>query len=302
MHDAEGFDAFVAVVERGSLAAAARELGVPRPTLSRQLARLEERLGVSLLHRTTRRVVTTRAGEALYPRARRVLDEAAAAVDDVRRQDDVPRGLLRVTAPTAFDGVVDDLFSGFLARWPEVSLELLVTPRHVDLVAEGFDVAIRAGALVHPELVARRLMATDLIAVASPAFLARHGTPTDVDTLARMPCVLAVAENGPPTTAWPLRDGGSVTVDGPFRSNDLFARRGATLAGLGVGLVPHHVVRGALADGRLVQVLADVVGAPSHAWVVWPERAYLEPKVRAFVDHVVAAFALPGAGTCPDGA
>src|SRR5690606_25905690 len=139
----EGFEGFVEIVERGSLTAAADALGLPRATLSRQLTRLEERLGVRLLHRTTRKVTATRAGEALYERARRVVDEARAAVEEVRRHDDVPRGLLRVTTPPTYDGFLAEPLLSFVERWPGVQLEVDASARTVDLIAEGFDAAIR---------------------------------------------------------------------------------------------------------------------------------------------------------------
>jgi DNA-binding transcriptional LysR family regulator len=285
----EGLEGFVEIVGHGSLSAAATELGVPRSTLSRQLARLEERMGVRLLHRTTRRIVPTSAGEELYQRARRVVEDARAAVDAVRRHDDVPRGRLRVTAPPSYDEVLAEPILGYLNAWPEVELEFDATARIVDLVAEGFDVALRGGRAVSPpQLVSRPLLRTDAVAVASPAYLRRHGTPKHPDDLADHVTVLGFDATHQPEKAWPLVAGGSIPVRGRIVANDLVLRRAAASRGAGIALLPYTSIREAVREGALVHVLPDVVGASASLAVVYAGRALLQPKVRAFVDHLIA--------------
>ncbi len=288
MKVAEDFDAFVAIVDAGSISEAARALNVPRATLSRQLARLEERLGVRLLHRSTRSLVPTQAGEALYPRARALVDEARAAVAAVQRLDDVPRGLLRVSSAPFAGPILGELVSAFVRAYPEVAVELHTSTRHTDLAAEGFDLALRGGVVQDEGLIARTLFRSDTLAVATPEYLARHGRPEVPDDLAKHACVRGFKAGARPSTTWPLRDGGQVRVDGPFVTNDLMALVGAANSGLGVALLPRAAVELELASGQLVEVLAGVVGNDVSLALVWLEREFLDPKVRAFVDLATA--------------
>ena len=284
MQSAEDFDAFVAIVDAGSISEAARKLGVPRATLSRQLARLEERLGVRLVHRSTRSLVLNRAGEALYPRARRLLESAQAAVEAVQRLDDVPRGLLRVASGPLNSPVLGALVGAFTQVYPDVTVELLSSSRHIDLVAEQIDVALRGGVVRDPSLITRPLLRTDLLAVATPQYLAQHGGLEQPADLAEHACLRGFDEGVRATTAWPLRSGGRVNVDGPLVSNDPMALLGAAVHGVGLALLPRELVRAELAEGRLVPVLEDVVGTDVSLSLVWSEREFLDPKIRAFID------------------
>jgi len=286
MRDAEDFDAFVAIVDAGSISEAARELGTPRASLSRQLARLEERLGQRLLHRNTRRMVPTPAGETLYARARGLVDAARAAVDAVRRLDDTPRGPLRVSAPPTHTPGVGTLVAKFIERYPEVKLELVTTTRHVDLAAEQVDVALRAGVVREPSLIARRLLRTDALAVASATYLEQHGPIADVSELSNHPCLRGFEGGTRPAKSWPHLDGGTVPVDGPLVSNDIMALLGAALAGAGIAMLPRQLVQPYLDAGRLVQVLEGELGVHVSIAAVWVERQFLDPKVKAFVDFV----------------
>lgn len=305
MEAAEGFTGFVAIVETGSVSAAARRLDLPRPTLSRQLARLEERLGVRLLHRTTRALTPTAAGQELYRRARRVVEEADAALAAVQRLDDVPRGLLRVSAPPMAGPRFALVISRFLAAWPEVSIEVLAELRHVDLVREGIDVALRGGPVRDPALVARRLGVADAVVVASPAYLEARGVPVTPDDLVDHECILGFEEGLRPQLRWPLLAGGEVAVSGRFVSNELLLRIHAAVAGQGLTLAPRQVVSAELESGRLRVVLEDLVGADGSMSIVYVERAFLEPKVRVFVDHLVEVYHAGGfafrKGECEEG-
>lgn len=287
MQLSEDFDAFVAIVDAGSISAAARALGVPRATLSRQLGRLESRLGVRLLNRTTRSLVLTRAGAALYPRARSLLEEAHAAVAAVQRLDDVPRGLLRLSSAPLTSPVLGALVSAFLRAYPEVQVELHTTTRHVDLAAEQIDVALRGGVVQDPGLIARRLFRTDMLAVAAPEYLRLNGTPENPEDLTRHSCLRGFIEGARPATSWPLVHGGKIEVDGPLVTNDLSALLEAAVQGLGVALLPQPLVQTEVAKGRLVEILKGVVGLEVSLSLVWLEREFMDPKVRRFVDLAV---------------
>lgn len=287
MKASEDFDVFVAILDAGSISEAARELEVPRASLSRQLARLEERLGVRLVHRSTRKLVATPAGVALYPHARALVLAAAAAVESVARLDDVPRGLLRVSTPPHYNSVFGTLFSSFLRMYPDVQVELRTSARHVDLVAEHVDVAIRGGVVRDTTLIARPIARSMLTAVAAPSYLEAHGAPADLEELVGHACLRGFAGGTRPNSMWPLRDGGEVEVDGPFVSDDMMALRGAAEDGLGIALIPDNLIKKPLADGSLVAVLPEEVGRSVPLSVVWKEREFLDPKIRAFVDVVV---------------
>ena len=287
MKIAEDFDAFVAIVEAGSISEGARVLGMPRATLSRQLGRLEERLGTRLLHRSTRRMVPTPAGDTLYARARGLLEAAQAAVESVQRLDDVPRGPFRVSAAPVQTPVLGELIAEFVQTYPAVSVQLETTTRHVDLVAEHVDVALRAGVVRAPSLIARPLVRTELMAVASPAYLQNRGTPAKVSELVDHACMGGFDAGARPGNTWPLLGGGATPISGPLVTNDMMALRGAATAGLGIALLPDLLVDAALRSGELVPVLPGVVGVRTSLSLVWVEREFIDPKVRAFVEFAV---------------
>lgn len=288
MDETEGFGEFVAIVKAGSVSAAARELRVPRATLSRRLARLEERLGVRLLHRSTRRMKATLAGQELFRRASRLQQEAREAEAAVRQLDDVPRGLLRIsTPPLGGTRELGATLLRFLQAWPEVELEVSASLRHVDLLEEGVDVALRAGRVRNPALISRRLFQSRRHVYAAPTTLEKYGTPQTLADLARFDCV----SGWDPVTLqsmreWPLIEGGTVPVTGRLATNDLQLALGAVLDHGSLALLPSQIIALRAPDAA-VPVLADLVGSEAHIWVVYPERAYLDPKVRAFVDHMV---------------
>ncbi len=288
----DGLTDFVAIVDAGSVSAAARALDVPRATLSRRLARLEDRLGVRLVHRTTRKLAPSPAGEELYRRAERILAEVREAEEAIRRLDGVPRGRLRVSSvPIGQEMRIADLFLTFLERWPEVELELSSTARHVDLVAEGFDCALRGGVVRDQGLVARTIRTSRVCAWASADYLDRHGAPAGVDDLANHECLRSFdAISGRPASRWPCLDGSSILVSGRLVSSEMGLLVRAVMLGHGIALVPEEVLDSIAAEGRhrLVPVLPDTLGLRGRVSIVYPEREHLDPKVRAFVDHAVA--------------
>jgi DNA-binding transcriptional LysR family regulator len=278
--------AFSRTVEAHSLSRAAAELGLPRATVSRRLQRMEQRLGVRLLRRTTRKLSLTAAGEALYQRTRGILDAIDEAERSVRHSDDVVRGRLRVSVPTGVPGTFFDLMSRFIARYPDLRIDVLSTARHVDLLAEGFDVALRAGAAPDSGLMSRTLRRVRLYAVASPGYLAKHGTPDTVRALTKHACILGYTRAELPETHWPLLRGGSARVEGKLYSNDILMRRALASDGRGITLLPSLMADDGTRRGHLVPVLERVVGAQSQLMLVYPERELVPPAVRAFIEAV----------------
>jgi DNA-binding transcriptional LysR family regulator len=291
--------AFARTVESRSLSRAASELRVPRATVSRRLARLEQRLSTRLLRRTTRSMVLTDAGEALYRHARIVLDAVQHAEASVRRTDQTVRGDLRVSAPPLMSRSFHAMICGFAQRYPEVRLQVHLSAQIVDLARGDHDVAIRASGQMQPGLVARVLSRDPVIAVASPAYLAVHGTPRGSADLRQHRCLMGFGGRDVPETHWTFAAGGKPTkiqVDGTFFSNDLTLLCAAAVNGLGIAVLPMVLVRRFVEEGTLVQVLGGLLEWKSQLAVVYLEREFVPPPVRAFVDAAVkwAETDLPG--------
>lgn len=291
--------AFVEVVDQGGFTEASRRLGLSKSAVSKAVAALEARLAVRLLTRTTRRVTPTELGLAYYDRARLVLAGAEEADSLVTAMQATPKGLLRLSAPVAFGvGQVAPALAGFLEAYPEVEVQMQLEDRFVDLLAEGFDVAIRIGALVDSSLRVRRLAETRGVLVASPGYLTRHGTPRGIDDLGghRLLHTSHLAS----ANFWRLRapsgDERQVRVGAGLTVNNGEALMKAAEAGAGIAMVPDFMLGDALAAARLVEVLpgrpADILGV--HA--VYPEGRFQQPKLRAFVDFLADRFRGRGPG------
>lgn len=286
--------AFVRTAETGSISAAARELGVPRATVGRRIERLEERLSVRLLRRTTRQLKLTDAGTELFDRARLAVDAANEAAEAVRRRDDEPRGLLRVSVPPA-TSTMTQVVHEYLARYPEVQLELILSTAHEDLIARNIDVALRAGSELRPGLTMRKLTSTDRFAVASPGYLAAAPRLRGLADLANHRCLVGYDRGESPSTHWPLRDGGRVRIKASLAANDAAFLRDAALRDGGVTLLPDILVQSALDEGRLVRVLPRILGGSSFVALVYPERQLMKASARAFIDLVAERFGSPQA-------
>ena len=284
------YAAFLGVVEAGSVSAAARALDQPRPTVSRRLAQLEAHLGVRLVHRGARTVVVTREGEALYERVRPLLEALREAEQAVRQTDPRPRGLLRLSLSPLMSQALAGALCDFRTRYPEVQLEVVVEGRYVDLRTERFDVAIRGGVLPDSDLVQRLLIRSSAFPVASPDYLRRRGSPETPEALTAHECLLGYDQDGQPRRVWPVRGGGTVPVSGGFVSNDRALLRIAAAAGQGIALLSEVNARSALDAGALVPVLPERVGVDISLNIVFTERAFLAPRVRCFVELIVAAF------------
>lgn len=281
--------AFVKTVDAKSLSRAAKELGAPRATLSRRLARLEQRLGARLLKRTTRMLMLTDAGESLYRHARIVLDAVSTAEASVRRESGTISGDLRVSVPPIMNRSFFDMVSDFATRHPAVRLQVHFGSAYVDLKRDGYDVAMRAASTeLPPGLIARTLVRMPLQAVASPEYLASHGIPESPRDLRNHSCLVGFARGELPETHWPLLGGGSIRVASTFSSNEIGMLLHGALRGRGIALLPTVMTEPYVASGALVQVLPRHIGRESRVSVVYEERELQPPQVRAFVDEVVA--------------
>lgn len=278
---------FVRVVETGSFSAVARELGIGQPNVSRHIASLEQDLGTRLLHRSTRQLVATPEGQRYYAQARQALDVIAQAESDARGQRN-PRGLLRVAcAPVLGTEKIIGAMPEFLARYPEIELDLRLGDDYVDLVAEGVDIAIRGGVLKDSALRARRIGSSERVIVAGKAYLERHGVPAQpVDLLQHQCIVYTLLGSG----GWPFKDG-EIHVRGRVRVNSLEAVRRAVLADLGIGYLPLWMVAEHLASGALVAVLAGHASAPAPINALYSAARLLPQRAVVFIDFIADVFA-----------
>lgn len=285
-------EAFVRVVNAGSFSGAARGWGVSKAVTSKYVTALETRLGVALLHRTTRSLSLTDAGRQYYARCVDVLGEIEAIESALRDDDLQPRGRLRVTAPPGLVARYGSLITtDFTARHPEVTIDLHLTHRMVDLVEEGFDLAIRVTEPKDSSLIARKLGPAPIVAVAAPAYLAARGTPQTPRDLRTHDCL--VDTNFVERGRWRFRrDRGTrtevVEVDGPFAVNSPMIVRDLATAGHGVALIPEFLAAEPMANGQLVEVLAGTVAFDWGIYAIYPRRRHLPARVRAFIDHLAA--------------
>ena len=284
---------FVRVVQAGSFTAAARSLGMPKSTVSRKVSELERRLAARLLQRTTRTLSLTDAGRLYFEHAERAVVELEAAGATMARMQDAPRGLLRVTTPLNF-GYLGPIVCAFARRFPEVQVEMVATDRVVDLVDEGYDVAIRAGRLADSALVARHLGVLRRVVVASPEYLKEHAAPSTPQELAAHEAV--VFSGGRERNRWTLVSGGDtaeVVVRPRLSFNDFDLVAEAAVLGLGVAMVPVDRCAPDLRAKRLRRVLPAWTSPELPVQAVYPSARHLSPKVRAFLDHVKDSMSPP---------
>ncbi|HEU4580278.1 MAG TPA: LysR substrate-binding domain-containing protein [Polyangiaceae bacterium] len=285
---------FAKVVQAGSFVRAARQLEMPKSTVSRKVVELEARLGARLLERTTRTLRLTDTGRAYFAHAERILQELEAAEAAVSHLQEVPRGLLRVSAPLNFMqlGAISERF---LTRYPEVRLEIVCNDRIVDLIAEGFDVAVRVGKLADSTLVARPLATMRNVLVASPALLQRLGVPGRAEQLPGWPCIAfgGAAER----SIWELSSSAgkaaSVRINPSFIVNDFDVLLGAAVSGLGIALLPENRCVEDARAGRLRRVLPEWSSIQRPLQAVYPGGRHLSPKLAAFLAHLAESFSPP---------
>ncbi|WP_066587844.1 LysR family transcriptional regulator [Sphingomonas pruni] len=294
--DLEAWAIFAKVAERGSFSGAANELGLSNPTVSKAIGRLEARLGFALLARTSRRLSLTEAGRASLERAARILSEGEAVEDEAADQSSAPRGLVRVSAPLSFGtAYLGAALSDFLTAYPEITLELELSDRRIDLVAEGFDFALRIAALEDSSLLSRRLCTVRLLLVGAPEYLAARGRPTHPGELRRHHALAYTgsAQKGVWRFSHPLF--GEEMVEPPVRvwadNADMF--NPLLLAGHGLALQPEFLVWRELRDGLLEIAMPDWPPRPLGLHLVMPPNPLRPQRVQLLIDYLAKALAAP---------
>jgi LysR family transcriptional regulator for bpeEF and oprC len=295
MYQIQSMRVFARVVEAGSFTRAAESLDLPKGTVTKFVQHLETRLRVKLLNRTTRRVTVTPDGAAYYERTARVLNDLDDIEASMTNAQANPSGRLRVDVGTAVAReIIIPALAGFYSRYPDIQLDLGVTDRSVDLLADNVDCVIRGGELLDQSLVARRVANVPLITVASPAYVKAHGTPTHPLQLENEHHMVNhfSTRNGRPFPGEFSKDGETLEITARYKLsvNESNALTAAVLAGLGVAQIATLTALPLIARGELVQVLSDWTGPTVPLYVVYPPNRHLSAKVRAFVEWVAETF------------
>lgn len=288
-----GFDlnalaVFAKVVEAKGFSAAARQLGLSKSAVSKSVSHLEDHVGARLLQRTTRSLALTDAGAALFERCTRIVAEVEEAERTVNQLQTLPKGTLRVSAPLAF-GVrhLGPMLAEFMATYPDLQVDVQLSDRQVDLIEEGFDVAVRIARLADSSLIARKLCPMDGCAVAAPGYLLARGTPTHPRELTAHNCLqYSYAMAG---DTWIFQHNGSempIRVAGSLRTNNGDVMVAAVRAGIGVAMLPAFLTAEAVRSGALIEVLPQFRPKPSAVYAVYPHSRHLSTKVRLFVDFL----------------
>ena len=288
--------AFVRVVDSNGFSAAASALGLSPSAVSKLVTRLETRLGVRLLQRTTRALHLTQEGEIFYAAAKRIVGEIEALENQIAGESGTPSGVLRVTTSLAFaTHQLAPVLSEFLARYPLVQFELLPTDRVIDMVDEGIDVAIRIGRLADTSFMARKIGEDKRLICAAPSYLARHGTPQRPEDLARHSCI--VSRDHAYLNRWPFKvDGQIIEIDvrGRVAVTEGEAQMQLALQGIGIVRLTRLTLAQAIRDGALVPLLGAFSAEEAVAiHAVYPHRRHLAPKVPAFVNFLIEKFTPP---------
>ncbi|TWH75912.1 DNA-binding transcriptional LysR family regulator [Azomonas agilis] len=287
MSQLEDMRLFVTVLECKSFTAAAEQSGLSKQFVSRRLMQLEARLGVRLINRSTRRLDVTPLGQAYYESAKKILREVEDAEQAISQQRATPRGALRLSAPMSFGTLyLSTLLPGFLERYPEISIELDLSDRRVDMLDEGYDMAVRIGVLADSSLVARPLGASDMVTCCSPSYLNRKGTPQEPADLAQHECLLYGHSK---SVEWVYRNQGQperINVRGRYRVNNGELIGDAAVAGLGVALLPTFIVGRHLESGALVRILDDFRPPPLTIYALYPQHRQVSLLIRVFSNYL----------------
>jgi DNA-binding transcriptional LysR family regulator len=292
---------FAAVVDSGSFAAAAARLGTSRAMTSKQVQNLEEHLGTRLLNRTTRKLSLTETGRAFYERSVRILADVEEAEQAAGQASGVPRGVLKATMPLSYgQHVLGAMIGEYAQAYPLVCLDISLSDRKIDIVEEGFDLAIRIGALPQSDLIARKIGGIRSLVCAAPAYLAAHGTPASPTELSTHACLgYTLTGTG---SEWRMEgpDGTVVVpVSGPVRADNGDFLRLAGVSGAGVLFQPRFIVADDLAAGRLLRILPEWQSAELGVYAVYPSRKLLSAKVRTFIDFLAKRLDLIAANPEP---
>ena len=283
MFNWDGVTEFVAVAENQSFTAAAKELGISTAQVSRQVSVLEGRLATKLFYRTTRKVSTTEAGQIYYQHCRQVLDGLEEAERALSNLQSIPRGRLKITAPTTYgETKIAPLLNDFIAQYPDLEVQYRLTNQKVDLIESGFDLAIRLGKLEDSSMMAKRLASRRQYVCASNAYLAAHGEPRTLAQLAQHNCLKGSLEY------WRFRENGqqkNVKISGNISCNSGKTLLDAALKGLGIVQLPDYYVEPYIQRGQLIALLTNQQQSDEAVWALYPHNRHLSPKVRMLVDY-----------------
>lgn len=285
--------AFIEVVDAEGFSAAARKIGRSKALLSKYVRELEDELGALLINRTTRQFSLTEAGHTYYRRATEIVRDIDSLADTVRESSGDVKGRIKLSAPRTFaDAPIGQSLIDFARAHPDIVLDITLDDRFVDLVEEGFDLAIRITRLEDSSLIARRLAPFSLMLCAAPEAVARHGEPKSPRDLAGLPCIIDT--NGRWLANWPFvgPEGQTVTVavSGPIEVNSPLVARAAAVAGLGFAILPDFIAQPEIEAGRLVPLLDGHLRDGAGIFAVYPHRRYLPAKIRVFVDFLAQWF------------
>lgn len=286
-------EAFATVVDQGGFTDAAKKMGISKSAVSKHVSSLEARLGARLLNRTTRRVSPTEIGLAYYDRARRVLNDAGEADALVTAMQSAPSGTLRVSIATDF-GVnhVSPILGDFLHAFPDITVNMVLNNRYVELISEGFDMAIRVGELEDSSLMARKICETQRRMIAAPSYFEEYGRPERIDDLNNHK--LLHYSNASSGNVWkltaPSGEQRQVRTAGWLTVNDGQSLLNAAVGGLGIAYLPSFLYAQPMREGRLVDAMPELPVDIQGVYAVYPPGRYIQPKVRSFIDYLVEAF------------
>ncbi|WP_444905383.1 LysR family transcriptional regulator [Microbulbifer sp. SSSA008] len=283
---------FVTVAETGGFSPAAKLLGISKSAVSKRVTQLELQLGVKLLHRTTRKLSLTEAGEHFYEHARVAYKSAKDAQDAVLQLQGEPRGRLRINAPMSFGRLhLAPLIPVFMKRYPEISIDMVLDDKVVDLVGEGFDIAIRGGDLPDTSLIARKLAPLKSVLCASPSYLKEFGEPTELEQLSAHNCLIFTYSRDVKEWGF-IKDNHlhTIEVKGNYQVNNSEALREALLQGVGIGRLPTFVAGPDIEAGKLIPLFEEYQMPAKSIYAVFPERQFMPAKVRAFIDFAIEYF------------
>ncbi len=287
----EGVSEFVAVAETGSFTRAAQRLATSVANVSRRIALLEERLGVKLLLRTTRKVSLTEAGQVYYQQCRALLEGLEQAELTVTQMQQTPKGKLKVTAPVTYgEQKIAPLLHDFLLQHPQLELEFVLTNQKLDLIEQGVDVAVRLGQLGDSSFIARRLSNRNLYVCATPHYLAQYGTPHTLSELMQHSCLVGTHDH------WRFKENQqsrAIRVRGRVHCASGVVLLDAALKDMGLVQLPDYYVEAHLASGRLVEVLPAYRDEREGVWALYPQNRHLSPKVRLLVDYLAQHLSAP---------
>lgn len=284
MYNWQGITEFVTVTETGSFTAASHKLGISTAQVSRQVSALENRLATQLFYRTTRKVTATETGQLYYQHCRHVLDGLEEAERSLTNLQRTPRGRLKITAPTTFgENQIAPLINDFMCRYPDLELECLFTNQKVDLIDNGFDLAIRLGKLDDSSMMAKRLASRRQHVCASPEYLSARGEPHLLSELEQHNCLQGTLEY------WRFQENGqerNIKISGNMHYNSGQALTDAALKGLGLVQLPDYYVQPYLEQGKLIPLLENHEQADEGIWALYPHNRHLSLKVRKLVDYL----------------